>query len=159
MPIYEYRCLDCKRKFSVFWRSLASVDDGAVRCDRCGSAQVTRLVSRVRVLRHAGGDLGADGGDDALLQEMENLDENDPRALGRLMRRMAEETGEDMGPEFDEIVTRLERGEDPERIEKDMGDLLGAPEAGDALGEEMPSASLEGEADSGDAADEPARND
>ncbi|MCS6774478.1 MAG: zinc ribbon domain-containing protein [Thermoflexales bacterium] len=145
MPIYEYRCLDCNRKLSVFWRTLSSVDDSSVRCDRCGSQRVTRLVSRVRVLRRASSDLGGGDSDDALLQEMENLDENDPRALGRLMRRMAEETGEDMGPEFNEIVSRLERGEDPERIEKDMEGLLGAPE-GDEFPDESSVASSSSEA-------------
>ena len=68
---------------------------------------------------------------ESLLGEMDGVDENDPRSLGRFMRRMAEETGEDVGPEFNEIIGRLERGEDPERIEQDMGDILGdEPSAG-----------------------------
>ena len=49
--------------------------------------------------------------------------EDDPRALGRLMRKMGQEMGEDTGPEFDEVVSRLEKGEDPEQIERDMPDL------------------------------------
>jgi putative FmdB family regulatory protein len=127
MPIYEYRCLDCGRKFSVFWRSLSAVDDEAVRCERCGSRRVMRLVSRVRVLRgDSGSELDGSGDvDDALLDEMSKLDENDPRALGRFMRKMAEQSGEDLGPEFEEVVGRLERGEDPEQIEKRMGDIFG----------------------------------
>ena len=44
------------------------------------------------------------------------------------MRKMAAETGESLGPEFDEVVGRLEKGEDPDKIERDMGELLGAPE-------------------------------
>jgi len=126
MPIYEYRCLECGRKFSVFWRSLSAVDDKAVRCERCGSRRVMRLVSRVRVLRGGGSELDGSGDvDDALLDEMSKLDENDPRALGRFMRKMAEQSGEDLGPEFEEVVGRLERGEDPEQIEKRMGDIFG----------------------------------
>jgi putative FmdB family regulatory protein len=126
MPIYEYRCRDCGRKFSIFWRSLSAVDEKGARCERCGSRRLMRLASRVRVVRGAGSsDFDAGGGDDALLDEMAGLDENDPRALGRFMRKMAQESGEDMGPEFDEVVTRLERGEDPEQIEKSMGDLFG----------------------------------
>ena len=49
-----------------------------------------------------------------------DLDENNPRSVGKLMRRMGTEMGEDMGPEFDEMVGRLEAGEDPESIESDM---------------------------------------
>lgn len=133
MPIYEYRCQDCGRKVSIFWRSLSAVDEKSARCDRCGSRRLVRLASRVRVVRGAGSsDFDAGGRDDALLDEMSSLDENDPRALGRFMRKMAQESGEDLGPEFDEVVTRLERGEDPEQIEKSMGDLFGDDMSGPA---------------------------
>ena len=63
------------------------------------------------------------------------LDENDPKSLARYMRKMANETGEDLGPEFNEVVGRLEAGEDPEAIEKSMPDLGGdAGGAGDDFG-------------------------
>jgi hypothetical protein len=51
------------------------------------------------------------------------LDEDDPRSIARWMRTMSQETGEDLGPEFDEMVGRLEAGEDPEEIERSLGDL------------------------------------
>ena len=127
MPIYEYRCQQCGRKQSIFWRSLSAVNEANAQCNRCGSNQLTRLVSRVRVVR-AGSRDDTSAGDDDMLNDMSNLDENDPRALGQFMRKMAAESGEDMGPEFDEVVGRLEKGEDPERIEKDMGDLFGGDE-------------------------------
>jgi hypothetical protein len=53
------------------------------------------------------------------------LDENDPKSVARWMRNMSAEMGEDMGPEFDEMVDRLEAGESPEEIEDSMGDLGG----------------------------------
>jgi Flp pilus assembly protein TadB len=56
---------------------------------------------------------------------MPDFDENDPKSLGRWMRKMSSEVGEDLGPEFDEVVGRLESGEDPEEIEKSMPDLMG----------------------------------
>jgi hypothetical protein len=56
---------------------------------------------------------------------LSDVDENDPRSLGRMMRKMADEVGEDLGPEFDEVVGRLEAGEDPEEIEKSMPELMG----------------------------------
>jgi hypothetical protein len=49
------------------------------------------------------------------------------------MRQMSSEVGEDLGPEFDEVVGRLEAGEDPESIEQSMPDMLGG--GGDADGE------------------------
>jgi hypothetical protein len=66
-----------------------------------------------------------------------DFDENDPRSMGRMMRRMADEVGEDLGPEFDEVVGRLEAGEDPEEIEKSMPDLMGegGPDLGGGMGD------------------------
>src|SRR5215203_5393757 len=100
MPIYEYRCQHCGRKQSIFWRSLSAVNEAGAKCERCGSNKLTRLMSKVRVVR-AGRSEPAGGNDDAMLDEMSNIDENDPRALGRFMRKMAAESGEDMGAEFD----------------------------------------------------------
>jgi hypothetical protein len=57
-----------------------------------------------------------------------DVDENDPRAMARMMRQMSEEAGEDMPPEFDEVVGRLEAGESPEEIEQTMPEL-GEPDA------------------------------
>lgn len=125
MPIYEYRCADCKKRVSVFFRSIAAVDHSAARCPLCGGANLTRLVSRVRLVRSEESRLDSLADDSALA----GLDESDPRTLGRWMRKMAAETGEAMPPEFDEVVGRLEAGEDPEAIEKSM------PELGDMAGE------------------------
>ena len=129
MPIYEYRCQDCGRKLSVFWRSRAQVKTPT--CRRCGSTNMHRLVSRVRVIRSEESRMD-DMTDDAMLAD---IDENDPRSLGRWMRKMSQEMGEELGPEFDEIVGRLESGEDPEETEKSM------PELGDMGGSDFVSGS------------------
>ncbi len=121
MPIYEYRCHDCKRRVSIFWRSFSAAEEGkqAPTCPRCGGSDLTRLMSRVRVIRSEESrvDDMSDFGD------LPDLDENDPKSMGRWMRKMSAETGEDLGPEFDEVVGRLESGESPEAIEKSMPDL------------------------------------
>jgi len=62
-----------------------------------------------------------------------DLDENDPRSMARWMRKMSEETGEDMGPEFNEMVGRLEAGENPEDVERSMGELGGEGFADDLM--------------------------
>jgi putative FmdB family regulatory protein len=119
MPIYEYTCHDCQRRVSLLWRSFADAQSRQALCPRCGSTNLTRLVSRVAVLRS----------EDSRLENlsdpasMPDLDENDPKSLARFMRQMASETGEDLGPEFDEVVGRLEAGEDPDQIEQSMPDL------------------------------------
>jgi putative FmdB family regulatory protein len=124
MPIYEYRCSDCKKKISVFFRSLSAVDHSQARCPTCGGANLSRLVSRVRAIRSEESRLENMADDSAL----SGLDENDPQSMGRWMRKMAAESGEAMPGEFDEVVGRLESGESPESIEKSM------PELADSLG-------------------------
>jgi putative FmdB family regulatory protein len=124
MPIYEYRCGDCKKKVSVFFRSFSVVNHADARCPICQGQHLTRLVSKVRVIRGSAASTG-DGGEGGAFDEsmFDDVNENDPRSLGRMMRRMADETGEDLGPEFGEVVGRLEKGEDPEAIEKSMPEL------------------------------------
>lgn len=130
MPIYEYRCPNCKKKVSILFRSLSSVDHAGARCPNCGSGGLTRLMSRVRVMRGSSRATDSEGGDEFGDDMLDGLDENDPRSMGRMMRRMAEESGEDMPPEFNEVVGRLEKGESPEDIEQSM------PELGEMMGDE-----------------------
>ena len=59
--------------------------------------------------------------------------EDDPRAMGKMMRQMSSQMGEDMGPEFNEVVSRLERGDSPDTIEKDIPDL-GVDDSGGVAG-------------------------
>lgn len=133
MPIYEYRCSDCKKKVSVFFRTLSAVDHDAARCPICGGQNLTRLVSRVRAIRSEDSRLDSLA-DDA---ELSGLDENDPKSMGRWMRKMAAESGEQAPPEFDEVVGRLESGESPESIEKSMPELADMAGGGDAGGEDF----------------------
>ena len=85
-----------------------------------------RLISRVNTVG-AERDDSDQGADPASLGD---IDENDPRSMGRWMRRMGAESGEDLGPEFNDIVGRLEAGQDPEQIERDLPDI-----AGDGMGD------------------------
>lgn len=123
MPIYEYRCANCRRRVSVFVRSFSSDIDP--ECPRCGGRTLTRLVSRVSVVKSEESRLETLSDPTSL---MGDLDENDPKSVARWMRRMSKESGEELGPEFDEAVGRIESGEDPDRV---MGEMDGDGE-GDA---------------------------
>jgi putative FmdB family regulatory protein len=119
MPTYQYRCLNCKKRFEVF---LAYKEYGvkAVNCPNCSSNQVQRRIGRIRIAKSEESRM------DALTDPtgLEGL-ENDPKALGKMMRKMGNEMGEEVGPEFDEVVDRLEAGQSPEDIEKAIPDLEG----------------------------------
>jgi putative FmdB family regulatory protein len=117
MPTYEYRCQECQRRFSVFM-TFAEYGKKAVVCPHCKSERVQRKIGKVRVARSA--DISPDNLPDP--SSLEGLEE-DPRALGRMMRQMSQQVGEEMPPEFDEVVGRLEKGQSPEDIERDLPDL------------------------------------
>ena len=112
MPIYEYRCGGCGKRTSVFVRSVASAAKPA--CEHCGSTRLSRLMSKFAVHR------GGGGFDDASL---DSFDESDPRAMARMARQMAEESGEPMDAEFEEMVSRMEAGEIPGDMDGDGGDF------------------------------------
>jgi len=107
MPIYEYRCRKCSKRFTVL--TLRVSEQPRPRCDTCGSRAATRLLSRFAMPKS----------DDARLASLSDpgalsgLDENDPKSAARWMRRMGKELGEDVGGEdFDAMVDDLETGAD-----------------------------------------------
>lgn len=120
MPNYDYRCSDCGKRVSIF-QTYEAYGKETVQCPNCNSEQLARLVSRVRVLRSEESRL------DALADPTawDGFDEEDPKAMARMMRKMGDELGEEMPSEFDEVVDRLETGESPEEIERTMPDLGG----------------------------------
>jgi putative FmdB family regulatory protein len=117
MPSYEFRCLGCRKRFEVFM-SYQEYGSRPVTCPHCGSQNVQRKIGRIRVARSDESRLESLA-DPAALEGLED----DPKALGKMMRQMSGDTGEDMGPEFDEVVNRLESGQSPEDIERDLPDL------------------------------------
>ncbi len=126
MPTYEYRCLDCRRRFDVFF-TYSEYGQKTVQCPHCESTNVQRRIGRIRMARSDESRMEAMADPSALAGL-----EDDPKSLGRMMRQMSSQMGEDMGPEFHEVVDRLESGQSPEEIEKNLPDL--GSEGGDASG-------------------------
>ncbi|MGA9533563.1 MAG: zinc ribbon domain-containing protein [Anaerolineales bacterium] len=118
MPKYDYRCRDCGKRASIY-QTYEQYGQVNVTCPHCGSADLQRLINRVRIAKS----------EDSRLDDLSDpsgwgdLDENDPRSMARMMRKMGDELGEEMPPEFDEVVGRLEAGESPDQIEESMPDL------------------------------------
>jgi putative FmdB family regulatory protein len=134
MPIYEFYCDDCHTVFNF----LSRAPDTKKRpsCPRCGRARLERRVSRFAISKGreepAAEDGLPEGFDEARLeramaamaQEVENVDEEDPRQMARVMRRLFDGAGLSVGAGMEEAIRRMEAGEDPDKIEEEMGDLL-----------------------------------
>ncbi len=118
MPVYVFRCLDCRRIVQQHY-SFSEYESATPTCSYCGSQKLRRRIGRVALAK------SEDTRMDAMMDEsaLAGLDEEDPRSLGRFMRKMSQEMGEDLGEEFGEVVDRLEKGQSPEEIEQAMPDL------------------------------------
>lgn len=126
MPVYDFRCLDCNNRFSVSL-SYTEYDNHKTVCPACKSGRIERVIRKVRLTR-------GDHGRLASLADEHNLEglDSDPRALGKMMREMKNEVGaDDLPGEFDEVVDRLEKGQSPDEIERDLPDLGGDLESSD----------------------------
>lgn len=153
MPIYEYYCPDNNKIYQFYAKTVAQ-GDSVPACPDNPDFKMEKVLSQFAIGSGAGkaGAEGPEGGGDQppgaggeqtdgiddvhmesalsqLEQEMAHVDENDPKAMGRMMRRMSELTGERLDGEMEEVVRKLEEGQDPEKIEEEMGEILGDDEA------------------------------
>lgn len=117
MPTYDYVCLNCRRRFNLYL-SYAEFGKQAVICPHCQSHHIQRRIGRIRFARSADSHL-EDLADPSALAGLED----NPRALAKMMRQASTAAGEDLGAEFDEVVSRLESGQSVDEIEKDLPDL------------------------------------
>ncbi len=109
MPIYEYRCNTCKKRVSVL--TLRVSEEVNPQCDRCGSKDLSRLMSRFATVKSEEARL------DALSdpRSLSGLDENDPKSMARWMRKMGKELGEEFsGEDFDQMIEEVEAGNLPD---------------------------------------------
>ena len=151
MPIYEFACPKCRRIYSFLSKRVNP--DRLPVCPKCGNKKLKKEISRFAMMRGlkdaAPVPGGVEGGppmpdmDDPRVErammemerDMESLDENNPKHMAHMMRKMKDLMPPGSMPkELDVAIKRLEAGEDPEKIEADMGDLLGdfmgGPEGG-----------------------------
>ena len=116
MPHYDYRCQECQHTFTLFYHSVSEMDDDVPACPQCEATDLDRLIKKVSIVTDEETRLERLADPDRLA----GLDDADPREMGKLMREMSNELGEDVGPEFNEVIDRLESGQSPEEIEKSL---------------------------------------
>ena len=149
MPIYEYYCPDNHTIYQFYAKTLAQ-GQTVPKCPANPSFRMKKLVSAFAITSGGAkdeaadkkpGEAGAAGGDpaedarmeaamSAMEREFSSVDENDPKAMARMMRRMSELTGEKIDGEMEEVVRKLEEGADPDSLEDQLG---GGDEAGGGM--------------------------
>ena len=143
MPIYEYACPKCRVIFNFLSKRINP--DHLPTCPKCGNKKMTKQLSRFAMTKGLKEPSAAaapgEGGDDQmpdfddprvaramteLERDMEHMDENNPKHMAHMMKKMKDLMPPGTAPkELDVAIKRLEAGEDPEKIEADMGDVLG----------------------------------
>lgn len=123
MPTYVFICLNCEKKFEQFF---SYVEYGVKKpvCAYCGSENVRRKMTKVRVKR-------GDAGNVANLVDPSLLDrvDEDPKLLGKMMRELGNDMQSELPSEYGEVVDRLESGQSPDQITSAMEG--GSEDAGD----------------------------
>ncbi|MEW6599755.1 MAG: zinc ribbon domain-containing protein [Nitrospirota bacterium] len=137
MPIYEFYCEKCNTVYKFLSRTVNT--EKVPSCPVCRNQQLKRqmsLFAAVSGRKEAGPEADMPPLDEGkmekamamLAREAEGMNEEDPRQAASLMRKLSDATGLKMGAGMEEALSRLERGEDPEQIEQEMGDQINAEE-------------------------------
>lgn len=135
MPIYEFYCRDCHTIYSFFARRVET--ERVPACPKSAKHKLRRQMSRFAISKGRAEspdgenapdfDLDDEKMEQAMMQlagEAESMNEEDPRAMARIMRKLMDSTGMQLGDGMEEAIRRMEAGEDPDKIEEEMGDVL-----------------------------------
>jgi putative FmdB family regulatory protein len=117
MPAYDYRCNSCKRRVSIFYKTYKDYDAANTTghiCPACGSTDLTRVINRVAVQRP-----GRNYGNMSSDEMLSVLEGGDSREVGHMMNQLGQDEGMN-DPVMQEVAGRLMKGDDPERIERDL---------------------------------------
>jgi hypothetical protein len=137
MPIYEFYCPSNNKIYSFYARTIA-LADRVPRCPANPKFRIERMLSSFSVTGRAKESAtGSSGEPDINDRQMEaalagiereiggmDVDHSDPRALARMMRKMSGLAGEPMSEPMDEMIRRMEAGEDPEKLDAEYGDAI-----------------------------------
>lgn len=135
MPIYEFYCEDCHCVYNFLSRRVQTRKQPD--CPRCGRPKLTRRVSTFAISKGRQESSAADDGlppgfdeerfakaMESMAGEAENMNEDDPRQAAQMMRKLFDASGMPVGGGMEEALRRMEAGEDPEKIEQEMGDVF-----------------------------------
>jgi putative FmdB family regulatory protein len=137
MPIYEFYCRNCHTIYSFFARKIDT--ETTPKCPKCPKGAGGRLERQMSRFAISSGSPDSDGPPDdmsdldeeqmerAMMEmagDMDNVGEDDPRAMAAMMRKLMNTTGMSMGEGMEEAIRRMEAGEDPDKVEEELAEVL-----------------------------------
>ncbi|MCJ7617237.1 MAG: zinc ribbon domain-containing protein [Desulfobacterales bacterium] len=133
MPIYEFYCNKCNTIYNFFSRTVNTTK--TPDCPKCKKYKLARQMSAFAVTgkaKEGSNDIDNLPFDESKLEsaiqmlgsEADKINEDDPRQAAGLMRKLTNMTGIELGQGMEEALSRMEKGEDPEKIGAEMEDIL-----------------------------------
>ena len=132
MPIYEFYCTDCNMIFNFFSKTINTKK--VPTCPNCKNKKLDRQISQFAFTGRAKEPSAEDDlpfdetkmeqAMNMLAGEAENINEDDPKQAAGLMRKLSDMSGLKLGDGMEEALNRMEKGEDPDKIEAELGDIL-----------------------------------
>jgi putative FmdB family regulatory protein len=104
MPIYEYRCMKCRKVSSAI--ILKPQEEASLQCSYCGASRLERILSRFAIHKTEAQRLN----DFDTSKPRDDSFYRDSRNVGLWAKKRVRELGGDLGSQFDEVVERARTG-------------------------------------------------
>ncbi len=146
MPVYEFYCPHCHTIFNFLSKRINITDTPL--CPKCSSPDMERKVSIFSVISSSNKETSEEDEGDPITKmlsqidetklekaiatlsaEAERIDEEDPKAMAGILKKLFDSAGLKLSEPMEEALKRMEAGEDPEKVEEEMGELLEDEEA------------------------------
>ena len=116
MHTYDFRCNDCRYRFSLQYKTYADYDAAILVCPECGSDNLSRIISKIAIRRPRS---QRDYRDMSPGELNAAIRSPDSRQVGEVFRQMTEKEP-DVTPEFEEVTKRLLKGESMDHVEQEV---------------------------------------
>lgn len=114
MPQYDFRCKQCKQRFTLFYKTYENYDSATPECPNCGHTDLSRLITSVAINKP-----GRDYSTMSSNEMLSVLESGDSRQVGEMFQQVG---GGDpsLGAQYHETTKKLLDGKSLDSVEKDL---------------------------------------
>lgn len=107
LPTYPFRCPNCGYQTEVFEHHYDDLEPPG--CEECGNTGMNRVYTSFST--------GSSSQDTSSESLPGSMNKQDPRDMARSISRRYQSMGQDPGRAFNEAVDRIEKGENPDKVQ------------------------------------------